>query len=103
FSSFTDRNPASSTFGEFYFDVPGVYDFFILDNSTGKHFDQMSNAEREDSIVNGPNVVWDGENVMAESAGWAKLPSVETLFPEGGGEWEAQAAAFGAPVFGEDA
>ena len=103
FASFTNRNSASADFGEFVGEDPGVYDLFILDNSTGKHFDEMTKAERQDSIVNGPDVVWDGANVIAESAGWAKLPSVEALFPEGGGEWEAQAASFGAPVFGDNA
>ena len=103
FASFTNRSPASVDFGEFFAEVPGIYDLFILDNSTGEHFDEMTKAERQASIVNGPNVVWDGANVAAESAGWAKLPSVEVLFPEGGGEFEAQAAAFGARVFGEGA
>ncbi len=83
--------------------MPGVYDFYVLDNQTGKHFDQMTKAERRLSMENGPDVVWDGANVMAESAEWAKLPSVEVLFPGGGGEFEAQAASFGAPVFGDNA
>lgn len=38
-----------------------LYESFLLDNSTGLHWDDMSNGQRSASAVNTGNVVWDGD------------------------------------------
>jgi PA domain len=47
-------------------DLPSVYDQFVLDNTTGKQWPTMTNAERAASAVNPRNVVWTGANVAAD-------------------------------------
>lgn len=44
---------------------PSIYDRFTFDNTAGKAWDQMTNAERVASAVNARNVVWTGANVTA--------------------------------------
>src|SRR5712691_5984557 len=39
---------------------PTVFDFFLLDKTTGKHWSAMTNAERQASAINTTNLVWDG-------------------------------------------
>lgn len=104
FSSFTNRNPASLQFGNFFIpDYPGIFDYNLLDNQTGKKWNEMSVAERKLSIVNDTHVVWDGDLVTGQSSEWAKIPSVEILFPSGAGEFGGQPAQFGAPLLGPGA
>ena len=45
---------------------PTIYDRFLRDNSTGKTWDQMTDAERVASAVNTGNLVWNGPNVVAD-------------------------------------
>lgn len=44
---------------------PSIYDKFTFDNTAGKAWDQMTNAERAVSALNARNVVWTGANVTA--------------------------------------
>lgn len=39
---------------------PDIYETFLLDNTTGLHWDDMSPGQRATSAVNTGNVVWDG-------------------------------------------
>jgi len=39
---------------------PDIYSRFILDNTVGLHWDDMTNAQRQASAINTGNVVWDG-------------------------------------------
>ena len=45
--------------------IPAIYDKFAYDNTLGKAWDQMTNAERQFSAVNGRKLVWNGANVTA--------------------------------------
>jgi hypothetical protein len=47
---------------------PSIYDRFLLDNSTGKTWVQMTNAERAASAINTNNLVWNGPQVMSDAA-----------------------------------
>ena len=60
FQSFT-----SSATGEFVSGVPSVWDRFLLDNTTGKLWVNMTDAERVASAINTGNLVWSGPNVTA--------------------------------------
>ncbi|HKA36336.1 MAG TPA: PA domain-containing protein, partial [Thermoanaerobaculia bacterium] len=44
---------------------PDVFERRVLDEATGKHWHEMTDAERAASATNAPNVVWDGPAVTA--------------------------------------
>ena len=56
---------ASVTSGAQINDWTDVYGRHILDKSTTKHWNEMTNAERRASAINPRRVVWDGANVTA--------------------------------------
>jgi len=47
--------------------IPGIFDFFLQDNSTGKTWNNMTNAERLTSATNTGNLVWIGNRVFTEA------------------------------------
>jgi PA domain-containing protein/flagellar hook capping protein FlgD len=49
--------------GTEFFGSPDVYERFMFDRTTLKHWDEMTNAERAASAVNNGNLVWDGPAV----------------------------------------
>ncbi len=101
-SSFVSRSGA--TVGQHFFDpYVGIYDHFLFDNDTQERWEEMTNGERAASMVNGPHVVIDGANVLADAPEWAVGNVVKVSFPEGVGDFPALAAQFGAPVFGPEA
>ena len=65
FESFTDEStgvqPGTAP------GFPSVFDFFLLDKTTGKHWPAMTNAERQASAINTTNLVWDGPQVTTDS------------------------------------
>jgi hypothetical protein len=65
FSGFTDP-----TNGSFVDGIPDIYSHFTLDNSFGKHWNEMNNYQRRVSATNTGNVVWDGPAVLAAAAGF---------------------------------
>jgi hypothetical protein len=54
--------------GGFFSGLADVYARHILDNSSGKHWDAMTNGERAASALNTGNLVWDGPAVNAASS-----------------------------------
>jgi hypothetical protein len=48
---------------DFFMNQPSVFDLHTLDVTVGLHWDQMSLPQRNASLTNNGNVVWDGENV----------------------------------------
>lgn len=65
FSGFID--PSDGAYVQGY---PDIYSHFTLDNSSGKHWDEMSTGQRRNSATNTGNVVWDGPNVLAAATGF---------------------------------
>lgn len=53
--------------GTEFFGSPDIYERFMLDLSTGKHWDEMTDAERGASATNNGNLVWDGPAVTFKS------------------------------------
>jgi Calx-beta domain/PA domain len=47
--------------------TPSLYDRFLRDNTSGKLWTQMTNAERAASATNNGNLVWAGNNVTADA------------------------------------
>lgn len=95
FSNFTNEATGAPTSG-----LTDVYSLFTLDLSTGLTWDQMTNAERVASAINGPNVVWNGSSVTGMAPMFlGPRPSFEVLRPSPlAGSYVAQPAAFGPPL-----
>ena len=49
--------------GAEFFGSPDIYERFMLDRSTGKHWNEMTDGERATSAINNGNLVWDGPAV----------------------------------------
>jgi hypothetical protein len=71
---------------------PGIYDFFLQDNSTSKTWNNMTNAERQASAINTGNLVWIGNrsinearNVLGTARVIVNAPSASTITAAGEG------------------
>lgn len=88
---------AGST-GAFLAGQPSIYDHFAYDNTAGKTWVQMNDAERAASAVNARQLVWIGANVTAAAPSVLVqgTPQMEVLAPATlQGVYLAGAAAFG--------
>ncbi len=86
----------SSSTGAQAFDVPSIYDRFLLDNSTGKLWPQMIDAERQASAINTTHLVWNGSRVKEDVPGILKTPLLKVNTPAAiAGNYE-----IGTPEFG---
>lgn len=65
FSDFTDE-----TTGNFIRNKPGIFAHFMFDNTTSLHWNEMTSGERIASAINTGNVVWDGQKVVTDAAGF---------------------------------
>ena len=93
FASFA--NPSN---GVFYFGAPGIFDYHILDMTTGLHWTQMNNGQRVASAINTGNLVWDGPNVTAEVSDTLHAGTMDlevTSPPAIVGTYDALGAVFG--------
>ena len=89
-------NPAT---GDEFQGHPDVFERHVLDLSTGKHWHEMTSAERLVSATNAPNVVWDGgaATSVVSSILEKGVPVVESAGALDGSH-EAGLAEFGPPV-----
>jgi hypothetical protein len=55
------------TNGQFFFGQPGIWDQFLMDNVSNKHWVDMTPAERIASSINTNHLVWDGPAVTTWS------------------------------------
>lgn len=81
--------------------LPGIFDLFTLDNTTGKTWDVMTDAERITSAVNVRNVVWDGAHATAAAATTLAtgVPELVVTAPaEVAGTYNVGTASFGPPI-----
>jgi hypothetical protein len=89
---------ADVTNGVQQFDLTDVYGKRILDLTTGKTWDVMTNAERAASAINSRKVVFNGANVTAAVPGVLALgvPLMRVNLPAGiAGAYDVGTAAFG--------
>ena len=92
FASFA--NPSN---GVWFFGAPGIFDYYILDMTTGLHWTDMNNSQRAASATNDGNLVWDGPN--ATQAAFLKIaagdidfevtapPGIAGVYPSVGGQF----------------
>lgn len=62
FESFYNETNGSEPQG-----FPGIFDFFLQDNTSGKKWNAMTNAERQASAINTGNLVWVGNQSVSEA------------------------------------
>ena len=92
---------ASVTTGQNFLGLTDVYARNLLDTSTFKTWDQMTDAERLASAINTRKVVWDGAEVTASAPAVLSLgvPLMNVLSPGAiAGTYEVGTAAFGPPL-----
>lgn len=88
---------ASEGSGGLFLGLPDAYLVNMKDLTTGKQWDEMTNAERLDSQVNSGNLVWTGPSVTADAPFiLGPRPSAVVLNPKGlAGSYEVQQASYG--------
>ncbi len=86
--------------GAYLSSYPSVFDQYLLDRTTGLHWNEMSAAQRITSAVNTGNLVWDGPAVRQGAlAKLAPRPGLYVDSPAGiAGVYRVGTASFGAPV-----
>ena len=99
FQTFTNRTNGfqvgSDTQGQGGF--PSIYDRYLFDNTTGKSWPQMTNAERVASAINTGNLVWVGPQVVADVPKVVSgTPQLRVNSPAGiAGNYQVGTASFG--------
>jgi hypothetical protein len=92
FQTFTSSSSGTQQSG-----MPSIYDKFLLDNTTGKTWDQMTNAERQASAINSSHLVWNGPQTTADVANTLGTARLRVNSPGGiAGNYTVGTAAFGA-------
>jgi hypothetical protein len=60
---------------------PTIYDHFLTDDTTGKSWPQMTNAERQASAINTGNLVWTGAQTTSDLRGVLGTPRLRVNAP----------------------
>ncbi len=91
FQTFTSSSTGAQASG-----FPSVYDRFLFDDTTGKNWVQMTNAERVASAINTGNLVWIGPRVISDAASVLGTPRLRVNSPAGiAGNYQVGSAEFG--------
>ncbi|HYY94525.1 MAG TPA: hypothetical protein VE713_08405, partial [Pyrinomonadaceae bacterium] len=100
FQSFTDPTTGAEATGSSGGAFPSIYDRFLLDDSTGKTWAQMStDTERQASAINTGNLVWNGTQVDTDLRGVLGTPRLRVNAPAGvAGNYTVGTADFGPHV-----
>ena len=96
FQTFTSGTTGAPNSGFF-----SVYDRFLIDNTTGKSWISMTNAERVASAVNSRNLAWDGPQVQTDAPSVLSLGTPLLKINAPGviaGNYDVGTASFGPPV-----
>jgi uncharacterized repeat protein (TIGR01451 family) len=92
FQTFTNRSSGAQIDG-----FPSIYDRFLLDNTTGKTWPQMTDAERVASAINTGNLVWNGPQVVSDVPNVLGTPRLRVNSPPAiAGDYLVGTADFGA-------
>ncbi len=99
FQTFTNGSSGAQLGAPF---LPSIWDWFLQDNSTGKFWAQMTNAERAASAIAVNHLVWTGANVSANAPIVLQgTPQLVVAGPAAGaatGTYLLGAASFGPPL-----
>lgn len=93
----------SNQTGAFFSGTPDIWTNFLFDVSIGLSWrDMTSNAQRQASAINDPNLVWTGPNVFADQDMFLGNPPALIISAPAAiaGTYPAQAASFGPPIPG---
>jgi PA domain len=93
FLSFVDP-----TTGKNFLDYPDIFSRYLVDNSSGLHWNEMNDAQRAASATHFAHLVWDGANVTTDLPSVLVLgsPEVEVVSPPAiAGQYQFGNAAFG--------
>jgi hypothetical protein len=95
---FASQTSASS--GAYNGGFPTAYDHFLMDNTLGLHWDQMTQAQRAASAISLNHLVWDGARGKAEAAAFlGPRPQLVVNSPGAiAGNYDVQTATFGAAI-----
>ncbi|MQA37265.1 PA domain-containing protein [Rugamonas aquatica] len=96
FQTYTDAETGEQLEGE-----PSIWDYFLLDTTSGKLWKDMSDAERAASAVKSGKLVWNGANVKtaAQTVLQQGTPVLTVLAPaSAAGVIQVGTAAFGPPL-----
>jgi hypothetical protein len=90
---------ANAGTGQLLSNTPDVYTRFMLDRTSGLHWNQMTNVQRKNSATNTGNLVWDGFAVTFRAPDFLEhRPELLVLSPGSiAGSYIALAADFGPP------
>lgn len=93
-------NFANETTGTLLFGFPDIFTVYSLDNQTNKHWNEMTDTERQASAVNTDRVVWDGLHTTAAVPHTLDLgnPAVNRILPFSLNSLRVGPAAFGPPL-----
>jgi hypothetical protein len=100
FQSFTDPTTGAEATSSSGTPFPSIFDRFLLDDSTGKTWAQMStDTERKASAINTGNLVWNGAQVDTDLHGVLGTPRLRVNAPAGvAGNYAVGTADFGPHV-----
>jgi hypothetical protein len=95
FANFVTEATGSQPLG-----LTDIFSIYTFDNTTGKHWPEMTNTERAASSINSSRVVWDGINVTAAAPSVLSpgTPLLTVNAPAGLGPFSIGTAAFGAVI-----
>ena len=95
FATFVNKTTGTQILG-----LPDIYGTYTLNDSTGLHFPQMTNAQRQAAILNTNHLAWDGTNVTAAVPSFLQLgsPLLTVSSPAGLGPYRIGTAAFGPAI-----
>jgi len=90
----------SNTTGAFLGGTPDIWTNFLFDLDEGAFWINLTQAERQASAINDPNLVWDGPSVNAAFPGLLSNPPQFTVNSPAviAGDFLAMSAGFGPPV-----
>jgi hypothetical protein len=97
FQSFTSSQTGEQPDGK-----ASIWDYFLLDDRNGKHWIDMTNAERASSAISGNQLAWDGPMVNAAVptilAARSNLAVSGPAAGDAAGNYEVGDASFGPPL-----
>ncbi|MFY9620119.1 MAG: PA domain-containing protein [Pyrinomonadaceae bacterium] len=97
FQTFTNKATGEQVGDDTNGRFPSIYDRYLFDNTAGKSWPQMTNAERAASAINTGNLVWVGPQVLADVPNVVSgTPRLRVNSPAGiAGNYPVGTASFG--------
>ncbi len=94
FQTFTNSSTGVQNGG-----FPSIYDRFLIDNTSGKIWIDMTDAERQASAINTGNLAWAGPTVTNYARGMLATPRLQVNAPAAiAGNYQVGTSNFGPPL-----